>query len=102
MSTTFLKIFSEFFQAIAYNTYITSQWTRDYNTPFPEVANSPGRFFSGPLFARVKNPTLPPTQFFFGRAPHSLSPTAVSFFLLAPSSIVPKGPPSQTPTHERT
>ena len=95
MSTTFLKIFSEFFQAIAYNTYITSQWTRDYNTPFPEVANSPGRFFSGPLFARVKNPTLPPTQFFFGRAPYSLSLTADKFLLMAFSLII--RPPSNFP-----
>lgn len=89
LSTTIFTFFKIFFQAIAYNTYITSQWTRDYNTPFSEVANSPWRFFSGQLFSRVKNPTLPPTQFFFGRAPHNLSPTALQKSLKAPSSIFP-------------
>ena len=43
----------------------------------------PREIFFGATFCQDQNPTLPPTQFFFGRAPHSLSPTADKKFLKA-------------------
>ena len=76
LSTTIFTFFKIFFQAIAYNTYITSQWTRDCSTVFMEVANSPGRFFFVATFCQVEKSDPPPDPIFFGRAPYNLSPTA--------------------------